>query len=42
MKKLVAVVAFAFLFTTSVLPATFPNQNGQNNLIEYNAEPDWS
>ncbi|WP_274518674.1 hypothetical protein [Brevibacillus thermoruber] len=42
MKKLMAIVAFAFLFTTSVLPATFSNQSGQNNLIKYyGAEPDW-
>jgi hypothetical protein len=41
MKKFLAVVAFTFLFTATVVPATFPNQNGQALIVTNGAEIDW-
>lgn len=40
MKKLVFLLTFAFVITTTTMPSAHPNHNGQLVIVQ-GAEPDW-
>jgi len=40
-KTLLSLLAFAFLFTATAVPAALPHQNGQGSIVVTGADPDW-